>query len=122
MADRVLFEDKVDKYSLGRSTGLTARNWKSRHMRLTKMSLAYSENANAVPKLEIPVTAISVLFTDPDRSLHPEAKGNGNFLMVRLFDGGVFDLLIKCPTPETKQKWIASFKEALERSKGSQIV
>jgi hypothetical protein len=122
MAEKVLFEDKVEKFSLGRSTGLTTRNWKSRNMKLTTRSLAYGESPNAVPKLEIPVTAISVLFTDPDRSVHPEAKGNGNFLMVRLFDGGVFDLLLKCPTPETKQKWIASFREALERSKGSQVV
>ena len=122
MADRVLYEDTVEKFSLGRSTGLQTRNWKSRHMRLTRTTLAYSESPNAVPKLEVPVTAISIVFTDPSTADHPEAKGNANYLVIRMHEAGVFNLLVKCPSAEAKQKWIAAFKEALTRSKGSQLV
>jgi hypothetical protein len=122
MADKVLYEDTVEKFALGRSTGVQTRNWKSRHMRLTRHAFSYADKAGAKPKLEVPVTAISVLFTNPTPNEHSEAKAGGNFLMVRLHDNGVFNLLVKCPSPEAKQKWIAAFQEALTKSKGSQIV
>ena len=120
--DRVVYEEQVEKFSLGRKTGLSSRNWKARHMRLTKQALSYGENANAVPKLEILVTAISLLFTNPTPTDHPEAKGGAHYITIRFFEGGVFDLLVKCSCAESKQKWIAAFTEALERSKGSQVV
>jgi hypothetical protein len=120
--DKILFEDQVEKFSLGRSTGLSSRNWKKRHLKVTRMSLSYSEKQGTAPKLEVPITAVSLLFTNPSPQDHPEAKGGAPFIMVRLHENGVFNLLFRAPSDEAKQKWIAAFTEALQRSKGSQIV
>ena len=117
----VIYEGKVEKFSLGRTTGLTTRNWKTRTMTLTRSTLAYGDGGSS-PKLEVPITAVSLVFRDPTPSEHPEAKGSGYFLMIRLFENGVFNLLLKCPNDVEKAKWVSVLTEALARVKGAQVV
>ncbi len=117
----VVFEGKVEKFSLGRTVGITTRNWKSRTMTLTRSTLSYGDGGSSTPKLEVPISAISIVFRNPSTFEHAEAKGNAPYIMIRLFENGVFNLLVKCPNEVDKAKWITAFTETLERVKGAQM-
>lgn len=120
----VVYEGKVEKFSLGRSTGVGARNWKTRHMRLTQSVLSYGDGPSATPKLEIPISAVSLLFRNPTTAEHAEASGSGagNMIMLRLFANGVFNLLIKAPNDVEKSKWVTALSDVLGKVKGAQVV
>ena len=117
----VLYEGQVEKYAMGRKTGVSAKNWKTRHMKLTRSTLSYAEKPNAQPKLEVPVNAVSLLFTNPTKDDHPEVS-SGHYLMMRLFENGVFNLLVKLTDETEKRKWVAAFAEAMSKNKGYQQV
>ena len=117
-----VYEGTVEKFSLGRSTGLTTRNWKTRHMRLSRQSLAYMDKPGASPKLEVPISAISLVFSQPTKAEHPEADPGKPMLCIRMFENGVFNLLIKIPSEAEKAKWLAGLREALASVKGTQFV
>ena len=117
-----IYEGTVEKFSLGRSTGLTTRNWKTRHMRLTRSTLAYMDKPGAAPKLEVPINAISLVFSQPTKAEHEEADPTKPMLCVRIFENGVFNLLMKIPSEGEKAKWLAGFREALATNKGVQFV
>lgn len=118
----VVYEGQVDKFSLGRSTGLTTRNWKSRHMRLTRSTLSYMDKPNGTAKLEVPVSAISLVFTNPSKAEHEEANPNQPQFALRLFENGVFTLLVKAPNDAEKAKWLSALRDVLAKSKGTQVV
>ena len=120
----VLFEGEAQKYSLGRSTGISSRGWKTRHVVLTKHTLSYAEKAGADPKLEVPTSALSILFTAPGKAEHPAAAeaGGGPMVVVRLFENGVFNLLIKFNDEGVKRKFVAAMRSGLANNKGFQVV
>lgn len=120
--DSVVYEGVVEKFSLGRSTGVSTRNWKKRHMRLTRSTFCYMEKPTADPKLDVPITAISLVFTRPTKQEHPEANPSAPMICLRLFENGVFNLLVKCASEEEKAKWLAGFREVLQNVKGCQFV
>ena len=125
MGDRELYSGSVEKYSMGRSTGLRAKNWKTRHMKVTRNNLSIFEKTNsATPKFNIPIGAVSIVFVTPTKSVHPEASGTyvNNMFALRLFENGVFTLLVRAHTPEEKIAWLKCLKEATDRSKGVQFV
>ena len=123
--DTVLYAGDVEKYSMGRSTGLRAKNWKTRHIKITRSTFTIYEKAtNPTPKFQCPMSAISIIFTDPDPAVHIEANGNyqANMFAIRLFDNGVFTLLVRAHTPEEKTRWLTALREAGERVKGLQYI
>lgn len=118
----VIYEGKVEKFSMGRTAGFRWRNWKTRHMRLTNSQLGVFDSEKCTSaKLLIPVSAISLVFTNPSKTEHPEASG-GNMFIVRLFTNGVFDLLVKVASQEEKSAWIDAFNRSLRNVKGAQVV
>jgi hypothetical protein len=119
--DRVFCSGNLKKYSMGRSTGLRAKNWKSRFIKLTGKTLSIATSPDAAPKFEIPVNAMSVIFENPHSNLHPEA-GVSNCIVIRLFDNGVFNLLLQAQNGEEKATWISGLRQATEGVKGVQFV
>ena len=119
--DRILCSGNLKKYSMGRSTGLRAKNWKSRFIKLTPKTFSISDNPDASPKFEVPVSAISIIFENPRIDLHPEA-GVPNCICIRLFDNGVFNLLLQAQNGEEKATWIAGLRQATEKVKGVQCI
>jgi hypothetical protein len=119
--DRILCSGDLKKYSMGRSTGLRAKNWKSRFVKLSTKSFSISANPDASPKFEVPVVAISIVFENPTPAIHPEA-GVSNCIVVRLFDNGVFNLLLQAQNGEEKATWLTGFRQATEGIKGVQYV
>ena len=118
-----IYSGEVSKYSMGRGTGIGAKNWKNRFLKITRGHLQLYDSQTATnPKFEIPHNAISILFTNPDGSLHPEAKSKVPMILLRLFENGVFNLLIKMESEEAKQKWIAALREANKNNKGFQVI
>lgn len=110
----------VSKYAMGRSTGFSVKNWKQRHLTLTRYTLAYAEKQGAEPKHEMYVNAISVVWQNPTSRDHPEADAGKPMILLRVWSHGVFDLLVNCVTPLEKEKWINGLKEALKDMKGVQ--
>ena len=122
--DSVLYSGNVEKYSMGRGTGIRARNWKTRFMKVTRQALQIYDSANSSnPKFEVPTSAISLCFAAPTKEEHPEATNPNLMIMIRLFDNGVFNLLIKCKDAEDKAHWLAALRSGLtELVKGFQMV
>lgn len=118
----MLCEGTVSKFSMGRSTGISIKNWKTRHMILTKDSLQYMERPGAEPKHNMHANAISVIWTKPTAKDHPRADPSKPMILLRVWSNGVFDLLIDCLTQLEKDKWVNAFKQLLGKSKGVQIV
>lgn len=118
----MICEGTVSKFAMGRSTGLSIRNWKTRHMVLTRSNLQYMERAGAEPKHDMWVNAISAVWANPTKADHPQANPNKPMFMIRVWSHGVFDLLVDCVTALEKEKWINGLKEALKESKGVQWV
>jgi hypothetical protein len=116
-----VYSCSVEKYSLGRSTGLTAHNWKKRHFAVTSSTLSYADKAGATPKLEVPLSAVSLLFTRPGKQEHPMAGGSAPMLVIRFHESGVFNLLLKLPGEEEKERLVQALQQALVNSKGFQI-
>jgi hypothetical protein len=118
----LVYEGEAEKYSLGRSTGLTSHGWKKRTFALTKETVSYAEKAGAKPKLEIPVSAISVIFTAPTKQDHEMVVAGQPMFMVRLHENGVFNLLVKCPSEADKARFLAGLRSVLKDSAGFQEV
>lgn len=118
----VLYEGKVTKFSLGRTVGVSTRNWKTRIMRVTRTTFSYGDSATSKPKLEIPLSGISVVFKTPTVDTHPEAKAGQPMIVVRLFDDGVFNLLVKFSSDADRQSAITALTTGLENVKGAQLV
>ena len=106
---------------MGRSTGIRAKNWKSRFIKLTMKSFSIADSPDAPPKFEIPINAMSIIFENPRVDLHPEA-GVPNCICIRLFDNGVFNLLLQAQNGEEKATWITGLKQATDKMKGIQFI
>lgn len=120
--DALLYGADVEKYSMGRGTGLRTKNWKVRHVKVTRLTFSIYNNAAApTAKFEIPVSAVSLVFQEPKKEDHPEATRPCT-VMVRLFDNGVYDLLLRTKNEEGKAKLVAALREATKNSKGVQFV
>jgi hypothetical protein len=115
-----LCEGTVEKFSMGRSTGLSIKNWKTRHLLLSKDTFQYSEKQGAAPKHVMHPNAISVVWTNPTPRDHP--KAGPNMFMVRVWSNGVFDLLVNCITKIEHEKWITSLRQLIGKNKGVQFV
>ena len=111
----------IEKYSLGKGT-LGIMNWKKRYMYITPVALKVAETTTSVnPKLDIPVQHISMCFINPTPEDHPEASKPCCF-MLRLFDGGAYNLLVHCEDNGDKLKWINAVRTATRRNKGFQMI
>lgn len=120
MAD-ALHSSFVEKYSLGRGS-LGIMNWKKRFMYVSPIALKVAETTTSVnPKLDVPIQHLSMLFTNPTSRDHPEATKPYCF-MLRLFDGGAYNLLVHCDDDADKAKWINAIRTATKRNKGFQVI
>lgn len=119
--DRILQSGNLQKFSMGRSTGIRAKNWKLRFIKLTFSTFTICDNSDSNPKFEIPVSAMSIVFESPSKAIHPEA-GSPNFFCIRLFDNGVYTLALLAENQEEKQAWLAALKQATEKVKGVQWI
>lgn len=118
----MICEGTVKKYSMGRSTGVSFRNWKTRSLVLTVKNLSYMEKPGAPPKHEMFVNGISVVWKNPTKKDHDQADPNKPMFMLRIWSHGVFDLLVDCITQVEKEKWMTGLQQALKDSKGVQWV
>lgn len=148
-----LLSGTLSKFSLGRSVGLSAGNWKQRHLKLTSHRFLYSKTANSAPSpagasprnddatggagsssssedvlFECPLSAVSMLFTAPTAEDHAEVKRvpadeRRLLFALRLFENGVFTVLLKAEDATEKDIWVAALTDALrKKSKSVQIV
>ena len=96
-----------------------------RYFVLTNKAFKIFETEGATQTtLDIPISAISIVFQNPGKDVHTEAVGSSVGLMfaIRLFDNGVFTLLVRCKNEEEKLKWLEALEDAVKNSKGCQIV
>ena len=143
-----LLSGNLAKFSLGRSVGISSANWKQRHLKLTSHRFLYSKPNDAAvspgsptsssPRhegqeasealFECPLSAVSVLFTQPTPDDHAEVKRvpaeeRSLLFALRLFENGVFTVLLKAEDPTEKDIWVAALTDVLrKKSRNVQIV
>lgn len=142
----VLLSQFVEKYSLGRTTGISPANWRCRRLVLSETSLAYyqddagekeylsgsaltqplSSSSNVRPandaglKFQCPLSAVSVLFAEPAPEVHSEVKraspaDRQMMFALRLFDNGVFTLVVRVRSRAVKEEWVNTLWSALSK-------
>ena len=142
----VLLSQFVEKYSLGRTPGVSPANWRCRRLILTETTIGYyqdeagekeylngstlsqplSSSSNVRPandvglKFQCPLCAVSVLFAEPSPEVHPEVKRTSPherpmLFALRLFENGVFTLLVRVRSRAVKDEWLAALWSALTK-------
>ena len=124
--ERTVIAGTLSKYSMGRSVGIKPQNWKSRYFKLTTQHFTIFDSSETSPVLfECPLSAISLVFAQPTPEIHKECKSSSVMLMfgVRLFENGVFTLLMQASNQEEKARWVQALADTIkEKSKGFQLV
>jgi hypothetical protein len=128
--ERRVTEGALKKFSMGRSFGIKPQNWKSRYFKITSQYLTiFKSYDNNSVQFECPLSAISIVFAQPTPQIHKECTSNGAnnaalMFALRLFDNGVYTLLVQASSPEEKAHWIAALASAImeKHTKGFQLV
>lgn len=124
--ERTVTSGTLKKFSMGRSVGIKPQNWQTRFFKLTTHHFTIFDSSEESPvRFECPLSAISLLFLQPTADTHKECTGSDVMLMfaLRLFDNGVFTLVLQASNQEEKARWVQMLKDTIsEKSKGFQVV
>lgn len=121
-----LFAAMVEKFSLGRSTGFQVRNWQNRYLCIFPDAIGYYESEESFkkggkPKFQTEIKNFSLCILQATEKDHIEAKGPLLFIL-RVWDSGVFDLLVRSKSPGDKAQFMAAIRQATAEVKGFQMV
>ena len=124
--DPPLFAAMVKKFSMGRSTGFQVRNWQKRYLVIFPDAIGYYTSeaafkAKEKPKFEALIKNFSLCIMQASPEDHPEAVGPLLFIL-RVWDGGVFDLLVRPSGSGDKAQFMAAIRQATAGVKGFQMV